>query len=441
MSATSPSPAIAYSVPARGDPVPYRPGASAVSFDWLLRLRWAGLAMQLAVLALAEGVLHLDLPLEPLLALVGAGVATNLLGWIWKRRAAEVPQAAVGHLMVVDVLLFTGMLHLTGGAYNPFSILYLVHVVLATVVMRPLWTWGLVILSLVAYASLFFIRPYPLMLRDGRPFGHDLQEHLHGMWVAFLTAAFFLVWFVQRLRRALQSREAELEAAQRLTTRNERLAALATLSAGAAHELSTPLSTIAIASKELLHHLGDGPEEAEAAEDARLIREQVDRCRAILDRMATEAGNDGVELAVEVTLSRLFEEACRGLDCQRVTFELAEPRGHVRVPVLSASQALRGVLENALQATAAGGAVRVTAAREEDRWRIDVVDDGPGMPPEVAARACEPFFTTKGPGAGMGLGLFLTRAVVERLGGTVEIESTPSAGSRVTLRLPCHEDD
>src|SRR5262249_9182438 len=136
--------------------------------------------------------------------------------------------------------------------------LYLVNIALAAVVLRPRWTWTLVAVSLACFGTLF---AQPRWGAGTAPaLGHEahFRMHLQGMWVAFGVAAIFIVYFVQRVTRALAARDAELAAAQLATARHERLAALATLAAGAAHELATPLSTIAVAAKELERQLATG---------------------------------------------------------------------------------------------------------------------------------------------------------------------------------------
>ena len=117
-----------------------------------------------------------------------------------------------------------------------------------------------------------------------------------------------------------------------------------------------------------------------------------------------------------------------------------ERRTRMRMPPRAVAQALRGLITNAQDASMGEERVSVRGAVEGDRARIEVVDSGGGMSPEVLARVCEPFFTTKPPGRGMGLGLYLTRAVVESLGGDIHIESEMGKGTKVALELPTSFD-
>ena len=193
--------------------------------------------------------------------------------------------------MALDVLLFSGLLYLTGGPNNPFSFLYLIPIALASITMRPAWTWMLVGLSLACSAFLFATHQ-PLVLGDH---SRHMSLHLRGMWVAFGVAASFIVYFLLRVRRALERHELELDAARAAAQRQERLASLATLAAGAAHELLTPLSTIAVIAGDLQRDVAQAGGAARAVEDARLVRDEVDRCRAIIERMRADAGDTAGE--------------------------------------------------------------------------------------------------------------------------------------------------
>jgi two-component system sensor histidine kinase RegB len=256
------------------------------------------------------------------------------------------------------------------------------------------------------------------------------------MWVALGVAASFIVYFLRRVALELAEREQELARARERIARSERLASLATLAAGAAHELGSPLGTIAVAARELERSLaeknGDGP----LREDARLIRAQVDRCRHILDELASNAGGPPGAAADVVAVSDLVDRAIeRFPDRERVVISLPTPPPRIRVPRLAVEKALSSLVHNALLATPAG-TVRLLVTRTQAELALAIEDDGPGMPPDVLEHATEPFFSTRAAGAGMGLGLFLATSVVEQLGGRLELESRVNEGTRAVLVLP-----
>jgi two-component system sensor histidine kinase RegB len=417
-----------------------------INLSWLLTLRWGAIVGQLATILLVHFGMGIRLPLVPLALIVAIEVATNGACRMWLRRARTVREWMLGVLMAFDFLILTGLLYYAGGPYNPFSFLYLVNIALAAVVLSPAWTWALVLLALASFGTLFFAHA-PLPGGPGAHAGHEehLRMHLEGMWVAFGVAAAFIVYFVQRVTRALSAREAELATARSLSARSEKLASLATLAAGAAHQLATPLSTIAVAAKELEHGLArippapaGGTESSVAPiEDARLIREQVERCREILLQMAADAGESTGEPIVAVRIDDLVTTALAGIpgaDQGRVVVDNHADGRAIRTTVRSVAQALRAVLKNALEATPSQVTLRVTA--DDQACRLEVRDSGSGMAAEVLRHAGEPFFTTKGPDRGMGLGLFLTRIIIERLGGRFELDSRPNHGTTAVLIVP-----
>src|SRR5215470_12454204 len=260
---------------------PAIPDRNWVNIQWLARLRWAEIAGQAATVLVGQFLLDGALPMAQLLAVIAVGLVSNLaieLYYFGDRQrpvVRPVSERQIGLVMMLDIAVLTGLLYFSGGPHNPFAFLYLVQIALATVLVRALWSWMLVALSFIGFGILL-VAHQPLAISD--------DHRMIGMWFALGVASAFVVHFLRRITVALAVREAELTEARGLAARQERLASLATMAAGAAHELSTPLGTVALAAKELEHALTKTAE-PELAADARLIREQVGRCRAILEQM------------------------------------------------------------------------------------------------------------------------------------------------------------
>ncbi len=217
-----------------------------VTGPWLVRLRWAAVLAQVIGVAVAVRALGLALPLTPIAVLITVLAASNLvLGrWVSHGRPAASPRV-FGTVLAADVTLLTGLLWLTGGASNPFTAVYLVYIALAAVTLGSRWTWTIAAIAVAGYGILFILAPAPDP--HATHAAKDLSGHLAGMWVAFLSAALLIGFFVTRVREALDERERALAEARRAAAAQERLASLTTLAAGAAHELATPLATIAVA--------------------------------------------------------------------------------------------------------------------------------------------------------------------------------------------------
>jgi two-component system sensor histidine kinase RegB len=310
-------------------------------------------------------------------------------------------------------------------------------VTLASIALGVAWTWSIVMAAVSGYAALFI---WHLPVSDHAAHTTGLPSHLAGMWLALAATATVIAFFVTGLTRTLARRERELADVRQLASRHERLASLTTLAAGAAHELATPLASIAVAARELERAAGSIGD-AGVCDDARLIRSQVERCRFILDQMSGRASQEWVEAPALVGVADVLTQVRDALEADRAQrLETAVPLDlQVRTVRAGLMQALLNLVRNAFDASAPDGMVRLEAVRLEHTVEFRVEDRGAGMAADVLARAGEPFFTTKAPGAGYGLGLFLARLFAERHGGTLAMSSSPGRGTTALLRIPWEE--
>ncbi len=412
-----------------------RTSALAVNFAWLIRLRFGAVLGQLVVILIVSLGLHVQLPLAQLGVVMALELLLNVWALALARGQTPIAERHVTFSVGADLLLFSGLLYFSGGPANPFSFLYLIHIVLAAVVLPPRTSFTLVAAALGCSLGLFWLHmPLP------HDHSHHMQEyswHMRGMWVAFGLAACFIVYFIQRVLRELRLIEEQLLASRERATRGEAVSALAMLSAGAAHELASPLSTIALASSELLRRLPEGSPGEQARDDVLLIKSQVERCRAILEQLAAEAGQAPGSSFGELTWPAILEQGLVGFDRERLKLET--PQGEplkLTGSLTAVGQALRNLLSNAFDASGSTGAVYLAVAEQAGELAFIVKDDGPGMADGVLSRATEPFFTTKPRGQGMGLGLFLAQSVAEQMGGRLELSSQTGRGTLARLVLP-----
>ncbi len=406
------------------------------TFLWLLRLRWGAVVAQAVFVLAADRFSSFQLPVGRLLAVLAIVAASNAILSAYAR-GREIPRALPTAVLALDVVALTAMLWFTGGPLNPFTSLYLVNIALAAAVLDGPATWTVVVLSTVCFGALFVDSAYLNTRLDGADHAMHMRLHLKGMWLSFMVAALFIGYFVRRVQRELELEREALTQLRAQRARGEKLAALATLATGAAHELATPLSTIAVVARELERRLETM--DAGLAEDARLVREQCTRCRAVLDQLSADAGGGVADETRPVAVEELLAMSVEGLRSTPPVSTAVDASLVGRalvVPPRSLAMALRGVVKNAQDASDTASMVRVSARATSNSVELLIEDRGPGMSKETLAHAGEPFFTTKEPGAGMGLGLFLTRTVLEQLEGAVAIDSKEGEGTVVRLVLP-----
>ncbi len=404
------------SAPMRGS-VGQRGDTNRIKLSWLIRLHWGGVVGQTASIFAARWISKIDVPLRPLLSLVALEVVVNVALVVWLRRAGRVRERVIVATMFFDTVFLTALLALSGGFSNPFSTMYL-----------------------ALYAMLFALDHVGVLQVLTSFEQHEMMAvHMQGMWVAFAVSAAFIVYIMQRVQVALTQVEQALAEERSLSARKDKVASLATLAAGAAHELATPLSTIAVVVKELQRSAQKEHVPMHAIDDLALIREQVARCRDILHHMSAQAGENAGEPIVDMPLAEWVKVALAHLpDRGRVELRADVDLGAHAVagPPNGLARALRGLLKNALQASPADRSVLLRVDVEEGMARAQVVDQGCGMPADILSRAGEPFFTTKVPGEGMGLGLFLRQTLTEQLGGGLDLRSIPGTGTIATITLP-----
>jgi two-component system, sensor histidine kinase RegB len=401
---------------------PHTGSVPEITVAWLKRLRWVAVLGQLSAGALSFWF-GWEVSVWLLLLVAFLTASTNQVFF----RVIAPSRLSISLVLALDIVLLTVLLAAAGGSSNPFSLLYLINITLAAVILDPRLTWLLSALAMVCYGLLFLL-PSTSTMHHGDHEAFSL--HLYGMWLAFSLTAMALAYFVAQVSKALAAREAELTVAREQATRAERLASLSTLAAGAAHELSTPLATIAVCAKELERLAAN----ASITEEAQLIREEVERCRAILIRMRAQAGESVGEAPVLVSLEALRAEVLEILGPKLsagVRF-MVEP-SQLKAPKRALAQALVNLIRNGLDASQ--DIVEVTAQVSAETIQFEVVDQGAPLSAEVLVRAGEPFFTTKPPGHGMGLGLFLTHNFAAMLSGKCWLEST-DRGTKAALQLP-----
>lgn len=407
-----------------------------VGLTWLATVRWTTLLAAVGAVVAGRSGVDTTASLTPALSVLAIAALSNI--WFtWRVNVGRVAATMAGWLICLDVVVLSWLLLHFGGVLNPASVFYLVQIVVAALVLGRTWTWIVTALSVSGYALLFLAPPDEL--RSAQLMHPEIAVHMRGMWLAFALTALIIGVLVVRLAVAVERRDRALAQFHDRAARAAKIASLATVAAGAAHELGTPLATIAVASRELERGLIDGGAPEALRDDITLIRAELERCRVLLDRMAGRTSEPSGEAPQPTTVDEVIRDAIGQLsDAERARVACGDDaRVVVQWPPHVVAQALVNVLRNGLQASNGSSAVHVKSAQtDRDRVRIEIADRGRGMDAEELARAGEPFYTTKPPGVGTGLGLFVTRSAIDQLGGTVTLSSRPGQGTTVTIVLP-----
>ncbi|HKO89710.1 MAG TPA: HAMP domain-containing sensor histidine kinase [Polyangiaceae bacterium] len=413
---------------------------SQVTLPWLVRLRWLAVLGQALAVAVAGWGFELDFSFGLLGALVLLAAASNLiLAWVARGLPPEGSSPGwsathiMGGVMTFDTLLLTALLAASGGPMNPFTVFYLVHITLSAVVLSARWTMLVAALSFAGFGVLFLL---PI---DGHVLQHDgsgLGPHLQGMWVAVVLAAGLTTFFVRRITQAIGRQHEQIAALREASAQSARLAAVTTLAAGAAHELGSPLGTIAVAAHDARLALAAIPEAGAVVDDLQLILLEVERCQDILGSMSSRAAPsaDDPRAFSGDDLMRSVRDQLGSEQGSRVEFQL--PEAALWLPPSQTTQSVVALVRNGLDASRASERVTVLVQQRGPDAHISVEDRGQGIPEAILGRVGEPFFTTKQPGRGLGLGIFLVRAFVESRGGELRIDSTPGVGTHARMRIP-----
>lgn len=405
--------------------------AGARNLKRLFVLRWIALAATVGVIGMAKVMAGIELPVLPLTLVIGAGVVVNAWTGLRLRSARPVMDPELFLQLLADVAVLTGVMYFTGGWANSFVTLFLLPLMIAATLLPARYAWAMAAITFGCYTLLgFFFVPLPHVHHGDSEFG----LHVIGMWVSFALSAGVIAYFVVRMAQSLRSRDQELAIARESALRDSQVLAMGTLAAGAAHQLGTPLATMAVVIRDLERSHGAEPM---LTEDLRLLRTQIDHCKRIISDIAASAGAQRAEGGTDQPLDEYLTRAIEGWRALRpgvdVRCEWDGPRPAPRiVNELTLGHTLVSLLDNAADESPEG--IEMVGSWTARSLSLEIRDRGKGVPPEIARAAGRAAMSTKADGHGVGL--MIATAAIERFGGRVTLMNRPGGGACTRLELP-----
>ncbi|HNP26819.1 MAG TPA: sensor histidine kinase, partial [Nitrosomonas sp.] len=273
----------------------------------LFWLRNIAILAQCLTFSLVYIIIDLDIPWTEMIVVVILLSALNLLTWVRLYQKWPVSNIEFFAQLLIDVFALSALLYFSGGSTNPFISLYLLPLTIAAATLPWRYTWVMAIITIGCYTLLLF--NYVPLPHDHSKHLIEFNLHVSGMWLAFVLSTVIIAWFVVKMSISIRDRDHDLAQAREHALRNEQIIALGTLAAGAAHELGTPLSTMAVITGELQkEYINDN----EFQNNIRILRDQIAHCKQTLTQLLAKAGQTRVEggsqLPVDEFLSLLLEK-------------------------------------------------------------------------------------------------------------------------------------
>ncbi len=413
----------------------------SISLRKLVLIRWVAVIGQAATVLLVYFGFGLDLPIKAALAVVAASAVLNTAASLVPRSTgARLGDREAAIYLAYDTLQLGVLLYLTGGLQNPFAMLMLAPAVISATILSRTSVIGLSSLTVIAIGVLAIVHlPLPSsggFLLDPPPL------YMLGIWTALVFSTLFISGYAWSVAAEARKMRDAYAATQLALAREQRISAVGSLAAAAAHQLGSPLATIAVVAKELARELPVG---SPHAADAELLLSQSERCRTILTDLAHQRDGEHGSPFARLPFSVLVEAAgephpASGVD---VHYEIGAGRDAegrpVEEPLVPRSpeimHGLGNLIQNAIQFAA--HEVVVTTSWSEETVAVDIVDDGPGIPPAVLARIGEPYISGRTVLAQhMGLGIFIAQSLLERTGARLSFANLPDGGAQVMVEWP-----
>ncbi len=400
----------------------------------LFLLRNIAIMAQCLTLGIVYWTIDIVIPWTQLISIVALLTGINLLTWIRLHRRWPVSHIEFFSQLLIDVLALSSLLYFSGGSTNPFISLYLLPLTIAAATLPWRYTWVMAIITIACYTLLLF--NYIPLPHDHNNHLIEFTLHVSGMWLAFVLSTVIIAWFVVKMSTSIRDRDQDLAKAREQALRNEQIIALGTLAAGAAHELGTPLSTMAVVTRELQQEY---TQDTEFQNNINILRDQITHCKQTLTQLLAKAGQNRAEQGNELPVDEFLHQILDKWKLIRPSVKFTYHSSGIQpVPRIMDNQLLNQSIMNLLNnaADASSKCIEIKSHWDDKILNLEIIDDGEGLSAEAMQRAGEAFFSSKKPGQGFGIGLFLANANIERFGGSVRLFNLEQGGACTQVVLP-----
>lgn len=402
------------------------------NFRYLLLIRLFSLTGIIIVFVYLNNFTSASLPLIEISIIIFIVLLVTVSSWQNLKKQNNVSKKTFFIQLLFDIVSLSLLIYYSGGSANPLISLFVIPVIFSAASLPRRYTWSLTFFTITNYTILMFFQ-VPL---TKHPY-HDATMNLHlwGMWYGFILSAFLIAYFVSRISSNLRKNQQLLAEMREASLRDEQIIVLGTLAANTAHELGTPLSTIAILTNEIEHEYSD--KNSELANDLTLLKSQISRCKTIISDMAKSAGelqaDSGTMKSLKDYLIELIEEWESGLANVEVIKNFSTAESPNIVIDRSLTYALTNILMNSTQASP----TKITIASDwnQNEFIIDIKDNGHGIDENILMHLGNTIVSGSGIEKGMGIGLFLSKTTIERFGGSLLINSN-DRGTTIKITLP-----
>lgn len=406
------------------------PNRNLVRLTIVRGITWTGF---LAAIIFGIEVLGFQLHVLPVISVIVAMGLFNVATWWRLGRPRAVTDTEYLLHWLIDIAGLSLLFYYTGGSTNPFITYLLVPLGIAAATLPWSYAWVIALAATASYTTMMlFYEPVPQL--TNRTIVSGIQLHTLGTWLNFILSGSLLTFFIFKMAHTLRRRDMTLSKTREAALRNEQILAVATQAAGTAHELGTPLSTMAVLLKEMRHEAAHQPS---LVADIDLLRQQVDTCKQRLQTLVANADRRRLEKPETLRATPWLENLIQRWLVLRPDvnhrLEVSSKRGQPSIAVdATLEQAMINLLNNA--ADASPDAIVTSLDWDAEQVVIDIRDNGPGVPMSIADQLGDTFISTKS--KGMGIGLFLTHATVNRFGGGVSLYNHEEGGTLTEVKLP-----